>query len=1802
LVGLFGLSAIVPASPAQASPPSPGINNKVNYQGRLLNAAGAVIADGNYNMKFRIYKNGDGLVAGSTDGTTPGDTACTSLPDCQSTAGTSLWSEEWLNQAGNGVTVKNGYFSVNLGSITSLVGIDLNQPVLWLSTNIAGSPNSTSVTCTPFSACTGDGEMLPMRRMGSAVYAVNAGTANTCLTCILQAPTSTAQNTIAPLVNSVVALTVKATTGTAAQTVDIQQTQNAGNITTENTGATSASLLSVSQSSSAYTGTALLVNVANGSGSFASGAFLDLQANGVSKFKVDNLGAVTLAGAQAADITTLAGTAPTALVFQPGNNTSASSAGAGLTLQAGNDTGATASTGGTLTLKGGNGTGSGTKTGGNVVIDAGTGATANGSISIGTANVGTITVGNTTGATAVNVNAGTGNLNLSTNSASASIIAKTNTNSTTAFQVQNATALPVVNVDTTNQTLTVRAGSDTATLGAELYPTNNFATDWTNTGWNVGTTTQATNTSTNTAALTNTTVAITNGATYQVGFTLSGACGSSSDTITVSIGGVTPAQGVLSGSKNCSGTYSYNVTATSATNLAFTPTSTWLGTISAVTIKQITGLINPALVVRNASGNADLEVRASGDNSNLFIGISSGINNTSSGTANTALGSWTLDVNTTGSSNTANGYCALCSNTTGSQNTANGAYALRRNLTGTDNVALGATALQSNTNGAGNTGIGTYALTSNTTGSNNTANGWGAISTNTTGTQNTAIGQQALNLNTTGSYNSALGLGTLQNNTTGTNNTGNGYQALNANITGSFNTGIGNRAGYQDSGNQFATGAALSGSTAIGAYAQVQANNSIVLGSIDTPTKVGIGTTIPLNTFSVSPVAYSTGTAYQTTTAVTGVGTSWQSSGLVKVGMQFIYSTGQTGTITAVNSDTSITLSTSQTVSSTPGTAYRIHNTGFNVTSAGNTFVQNTSTTAFQVQNAAAVPVVSVDTTNQTLTVRAGSDTATLGSELYPTNNFATDWTNTGWNVGTTTQATHNTGNTNALTNTTVAITAGATYQVGFTLGGTCGISTDTITATIGGQTLSGGALTGNKNCSGNYSYIVYINNTNSLAFTPTSTWLGTISAVTIKQITGTINSALTVKNTSGTSVLEVRASSNVNNVFIGLASGTNDTSSGIENTALGNYALWSNTTGVDNVATGAGALQGNTTGSYNVASGAWSLYNNSTGSHNTANGASTLFYNTTGIDNTATGDSALQSNTTGTDNTATGSYSLSYNTTGQYNDALGSTALLHNTSGSWNNAFGGAALQGNTSGGGNTAFGDSALVGNTNGWSNTAFGASGLKSNTTGSSNTAIGSYAGYRDTGTQFYTGAALSNATAIGANAQVQASNSIVLGSVDTLTSVGIGTTVPTNFLSVSPLDYQAGTATRTNSSAILAGTATTWTSAMIGDVIVFADGTTNTVLSWTDATHITMGTTFGGTTDAGTVYYRFHLAGLQVTSTGLTQAANGLVVGSSTTDAALNLLQLDSFNTFADTATCSSSTNQGALYYNTNTSAPSVRVCEDGSWSDVVTTKDTGLIMFGVVPDSGATNPGDLAGIVATGSGPCRVYMGNATNKISWTGCVAYSGGRRVVVAAGSNVATSANTANNWSHLCLNGTSNQASLTAVNASETSTLPTWSATAPILCLADVKNNAGGTAIGAIFDTRTFTTSTKQIVNVVTTAPSLGMMVKIAGAVGQYTPTTAANDQIQGVVVASANTTTANAMNAIIATSGPASVKVLTTGTFNQYVIASSTAGYTTTSATVSGTAYGNAGLALTSISTTCSASNDNCRGSVLLNFLPR
>jgi hypothetical protein len=191
------------------------------------------------------------------------------------------------------------------------------------------------------------------------------------------------------------------------------------------------------------------------------------------------------------------------------------------------------------------------------------------------------------------------------------------------------------------------------------------------------------------------------------------------------------------------------------------------------------------------------------------------------------------------------------------------------------------------------------------------------------------------------------------------------------------------------------------------------------------------------------------------------------------------------------------------------------------------------------------------------------------------------------------------------------------------------------------------------------------------------------------------------------------------------------------------------------------------TTGVANTASGWLALLTNTTGSYNTATGATALYLNTTGIENVATGDGALSANTMGSFNTAEGSSALSVNTTGSFNVATGVNTLFLSTTGSYNVVTGASALYSNTTGSFNTGIGSSAGY--------TADG-----SNLTGQNNTALGSDAAF-STGT-------LSNATAIGAYAEVGESNALVLGSINgfngqTVTvKVGIGTTTPDSNLTV------------------------------------------------------------------------------------------------------------------------------------------------------------------------------------------------------------------------------------------------------------------------------------------------------------------------------------------------------------------------------------------------------------------------------------
>ena len=102
---------------------------------------------------------------------------------------------------------------------------------------------------------------------------------------------------------------------------------------------------------------------------------------------------------------------------------------------------------------------------------------------------------------------------------------------------------------------------------------------------------------------------------------------------------------------------------------------------------------------------------------------------------------------------------------------------------------------------------------------------------------------------------------------------------------------------------------------------RVEGNNNANVLMVDGGNdRVGIGTHVPAAVFDVSPVQYSTGTASQSGTTVTGSGTTWTAA---MIGSIFLYADGtSSGVITARASNTSITVTTSQTVSSQ---AYSIH-------------------------------------------------------------------------------------------------------------------------------------------------------------------------------------------------------------------------------------------------------------------------------------------------------------------------------------------------------------------------------------------------------------------------------------------------------------------------------------------------------------------------------------------------------------------------------------------------------------------------------------------------------------------------------------------------------------------------------------------------------------------------------------------------------------------------------------------------------------------------------------------------------------
>lgn len=599
----------------------------------------------------------------------------------------------------------------------------------------------------------------------------------------------------------------------------------------------------------------------------------------------------------------------------------------------------------------------------------------------------------------------------------------------------------------------------------------------------------------------------------------------------------------------------------------------------------------------------------------------------------------------------------------------------------------------------------------------------------------------------------------------------------------------------------------------------------------------------------------------------------------------------------------------------------------------GNANFKTSSTSALQIQTASGANFLTADSINQTLTVTAGNSHIGLSTEQYA-GTFSSGWTgvsgttcatNNGWYTATGATAQHCTtvSNSTQLENTGLANLASTTYKVSFQVTGTCG-GFQTVSVYIGDVFI--GAADDHSCSATTYTFIGTTSTTTGLRFyLPNPAFAGTISNLSVMQVYGSNAPVLTVVNSSATNVLEVRTGTLTDDsIFIGHNSGLYYVSSSGGNVALGPSTLENNINGNRNTALGNGALNANTTGYANTAVGNGALSSNISGNSNVAVGDLALPVNTIGIENTAIGVEALRFDQFGSGNTAIGRYTLASNEAGNYNTALGWYAMGNAFPGDDNTGIGQFSLYSLNGGNSNIGLGQCAGCSVTTGSFNIGLGYYALDSITTGSGNTGIGYQAGNSDSGTFFKTLATLQNATAIGAYAQVQASNSIVLGSVDTATNVGIGITIPSNRFSVSPKKYDTGTACSVASSGasvcsntsttFLWGTGTVWTTnAAVGDIIIFADGATSTISAVTDNTHLTLSSAVN---EASGSSYRIHYVGLQVTSGGFlgigtTSPTDPLeidAIQTTTTTTGDGLLKLNNTN--------ASSGNVAAILFQTN----------------------------------------------------------------------------------------------------------------------------------------------------------------------------------------------------------------------------------------------------------------------------------------------
>lgn len=353
--------------------------------------------------------------------------------------------------------------------------------------------------------------------------------------------------------------------------------------------------------------------------------------------------------------------------------------------------------------------------------------------------------------------------------------------------------------------------------------------------------------------------------------------------------------------------------------------------------------------------------------------------------------------------------------------------------------------------------------------------------------------------------------------------------------------------------------------------------------------------------------------------------------------------------------------------------------------------------------------VLKKDTTN--------SSFAPLGEELIS----ESGWTlGAGWSGSFAKGFTHASGNTEPLTFTPSGITAGKLYQV--TFHSSVAMTTTNLFVSVGNSTqfnLYGDDVSGTTGIG------VLAADTSGLVFTPESSFTGTLTNISLREITGTYEAVKQYFDTSGAASFEIHVTPRgLQNVFLGPAVGQNNTS-GHENTAVGVNALMRNTSGFWNSALGKDCLKNNTAGSRNIAIGYNSLLNNEVGQRNIAIGTFTMTQMKNGNWNIAIGADSMNTATGGNKNTAIGFNTLTHNAA-DHNVAVGADVLSKNTGGIGNIGIGQGALGSNTTGNHNVCIGYNSGIAGATASSNVGIGWASLYKNQTGNNNVAVGYGAG--------------------------------------------------------------------------------------------------------------------------------------------------------------------------------------------------------------------------------------------------------------------------------------------------------------------------------------------------------------------------------------------------------------------------------------------------------------------------------------------